>query len=80
MPPTTRTRVANGATIKGLREALGMSQGDLATAAGWEHQGHLSRIEAGKAQPSPPKLAQLAQLLHVDVDAISTPVDESVAS
>lgn len=79
MPPTTRTRVANGAAIRARREAIGMSQGALATAIGLTQQGHLSRIEAGKAQPSPPKLLELARVLGVEIEAISNTVAEDAA-
>lgn len=80
MPPTTRTRTANGAAIRHRREALGMSQGALAAAIGLTNQGHMSRIEAGKAQPSPPKLRQIADALGVEVEDISDTVAPECAA
>lgn len=77
MPPTLRTIRADGHAIRRLRETLGMSQTALAQAVGFTTQGHLSRIEAGKAQPSPAALRQIADTLGVDVAAISTPVEDA---
>lgn len=73
MPPTMKTRTANGTAIRTRRELLGMSQGELAAAAGLTTSGHLSRVEAGKAQPSPRVLLKIARALDVAVEDISDP-------
>lgn len=51
-----------GTTIFAARTALGMSQAELAEIAGVNH-GYLSLVEAGKRNPSPRWLRDVAQAL-----------------
>lgn len=63
-------RRANGATIRALREAIGIRHADLAQAAGIS-PGYLTNIEKGIRQPSPPVLRAIADRLGVTLDAIT---------
>jgi transcriptional regulator with XRE-family HTH domain len=69
------TRRANGATIRALREAIGIQQDTLAAAAGIS-KGHLSNIESERKQPAPAVLRAIANRLGVPLDAISYLVPE----
>ena len=77
------SRRTNGVAIRELRAALGISQADLAAAAGVDRTA-LWRIERDKAQPRPPTLRKIADRLGVPLDAIShmvtEPEPEDVAS
>ncbi len=64
---TFRRSVA--ANVVRLREAKGMSQGELAEALGIS-QVHLCRIEKEKASPSAELLFSLADALGVPADAL----------
>ena len=54
----------NTATLIARREARGLYQKDLAELVGVSF-GHISNIEAGRHQPSPPVLARIADALDV---------------
>jgi predicted transcriptional regulator len=51
-----------GTTVREMREALGMSQDDLASLAGVA-QGYLSRFERGECEPSPRWLRDVKEAL-----------------
>lgn len=72
------TRRVNGATVRVVREALGISHGDLAKRAGISPS-FLTRIEQGARQPSPTVAAALSQGLGVALDAITYPVVTTAA-
>lgn len=65
-----------GARIKARRELLGMSQTQLASAIHMDNS-MISKLEAGKAQPSLKALAKLASVLGVSVADLLTD-DESL--
>lgn len=68
------TRALNGATVRELRVALGISQRDLAKRCGIT-QGALSNVERGVQGAYGPLLPpKLAQALRVPIDAITYPV------
>ena len=73
------TRRINGATVRALRDALGIAQGDLAMRIG-VHPAYLSNIERGVKQPSPATVRRLADAMGVTVDAITYAVDDRQAS
>lgn len=66
------TRALNGATVRVLREALGISQRDLAARAGIT-QGALSNIEHGKSGATPVLCRKLADGMGVSLEAITYP-------
>lgn len=66
------TRALNGATVRELREALGVSQRDLAARCEIT-QGHLSHVEAGKYKASPELARRLADKLGVPLESITYP-------
>lgn len=66
------TRTLNGATVRVIREALGISQADLAARADIS-QGALSHIEAGKFGTTPQTNRKIADGLGVPLDAITFP-------
>lgn len=68
-------RDINGATVKALREALGIPQGVLARDTEIS-QGYLSNIEAGRKQPDAAVTRRIATRLGVVVDAITCPVHD----
>ncbi len=72
---TATTRAVNGATVKVVREALGISQRDLAARCGVT-QGHISHVERGVFQASPQLARVLAEKLGVPLEAITYPVPE----
>jgi transcriptional regulator with XRE-family HTH domain len=74
-----QTRRLNGATVRCLREALGIRQGDLAARAAI-NPGFLTKLEQGSRQPSPAVLVKIASGLGVPLEAISYPVELSVAA
>lgn len=70
-------RKANGATIRAIRKAIGISQVSLAARAGITKV-YLCQIELGTKdkQPSPAVLRDIATALGVPLEAISYPVPE----
>jgi transcriptional regulator with XRE-family HTH domain len=75
------SRRTNGVAIRELRTALGISQADLAAAAGVDRTA-VWRIERDGTQPRPATLRKIADRLGVPLDAIShaVPEPEDVAS
>lgn len=67
------TRALNGATVKQIREALGISQRELASRCGIT-QGALSNIELGKSGTTPQTNRRLADEMGVPLDSITYPV------
>lgn len=65
-----QTRKVNGASVKALREALGISNRTLASRAEI-NPGYLTKIEQGSRQPTPPVMVKLANGLGVPLEAIS---------
>jgi transcriptional regulator with XRE-family HTH domain len=70
-------RKANGATIRALRKALGISQVSLAARVGITKV-YLCQIELGTKdkRPSPEVLRGIADALGVTIESISYPVPE----
>ncbi len=67
-----RTTVAakyNGPVGRLLREERGLSQASLAHSVG-THRAHLSRVEAGKKQPSRDLVKRIASVLCVPMAAL----------
>lgn len=58
--------------IREIREAVGMSQGELARRMGVT-QGAVSQWENGSTNPEITKLTQLAQILQTTVDELLQP-------
>lgn len=58
-------RVLLGLGIRARRDALGLSQGDLATRLGWP-QPRVSEVERGRSWPPPERLAALAVALECE--------------
>lgn len=74
------TRALNGASVRELREALGISQRDLAARCGIT-QGGLSNVERDVPNSSGPLLPRkIADALGVPVDAITYPVPVAAKS
>ena len=72
-------RKTNGATVRVIRAALGISQTDLAARAGISKPA-MSQIESGAIQPAAPTARRIAEGLGVPLDAITYPVPEAAAS
>lgn len=73
------TRQANGASIRALREAVGIRHAVLARDAGIS-PGYLSNIEAGRKHPAPSVVRAIATRLGVPLDAITyVPPGEAVS-
>ena len=72
-------RKTNGATVRVVREALGITLTSLAARA-QVSKSYLSDVETGVCQPSPVIIKRLAAELGVAVDAITYPVPEPVES
>ena len=68
-------RKANGAAIRALRDALGITQQTLAERAGITREA-ISQVENGKFGMRPANLRLIALGLGVSLDAISTRVPE----
>jgi len=68
-----QTRQLNGATVRELREALGISQGDLAARIGITRP-TLSNIERRVHGVRPVTCRKIADALGVPLDAITYPV------
>lgn len=62
-------RIAHGAAIRAIREAVGVSISAFAPRCDVS-QGYMSRVELGK-QPSPQVLRNIADQLGVPLDAVS---------
>jgi transcriptional regulator with XRE-family HTH domain len=73
------TRAVNGATVKVIREALGISQRDLAARCDIS-QGALSNIERGIHGTSPETNRKIADSMGVPLESITYPVAEPVAA
>lgn len=65
-----RKRIAHGAAVRAIREALGIPVGVFAVRCEMS-QGYMSNVELGAKQPSPEKLRRIADELGVPLDAIS---------
>lgn len=72
------TRTLNGATVRVIREALGITQHDLAERVGIT-QGALSNIEKGKSGATPETSRQLADRMGVPLESITYPTPEPAA-
>ncbi|RLP68392.1 XRE family transcriptional regulator [Mycetocola reblochoni] len=68
------TRRLNGATVRALREALGLRSRDLSERAGID-PGYLTKLENGSRQPSALILRKLAIGLGVSIEVISYPAE-----
>lgn len=68
-----QTRRLNGASVRALREAMGLRNRDLSTRCEID-PGFLTKLENGSRQPSPPMMQRIAAGLGVSVEAISYPV------
>lgn len=71
-------RRVNGAALRAIREALGVTRRDLAGQVG-RSVSWLAHVEAGDYQTSPECLALAARALGVPVTAISTAAEEVAA-
>lgn len=69
-----QTRRLNGATVRALREALGLRNRDLSERCEID-PGFLTKLENGSRQPSALIMRRLALGLGVSVEAISYPVE-----
>lgn len=69
---TSNYRKLNGATVRALREALGIKHGHFARDTEVS-TGYLSNIEAGRKQPDPAVARRFATRLGVPLDAITYP-------
>ena len=72
------TRKVNGAAVKALREAVGLTQAELAARAGTNHT-TISHTESGR-DVSPSLLVRIAAGLKVPVDAISAELKDEDAA
>lgn len=76
------TRQANGASIRALREAIGIRHADFARKVGIAARGkpislgYLTNIEKGRKQPAPDLLRAMADQLGVSLDAITFVVQD----
>ena len=66
-------RHINGATVRALRDALGIRHADFARDI-VVSTGYLSNIEAGRRQPDPAVVKRIANRLGVSLDAVTYPV------
>lgn len=71
-----QNRRLNGAAVKALREALGISLRTLATDVD-RNAGFLSRVERGIDQASPATQVAIAKRLGVSLDAITNTLEEA---
>jgi transcriptional regulator with XRE-family HTH domain len=69
-----QTRRLNGATVRALREALGIRHGELAARVEID-RGFLTKLEQGSRQPSPAVLRRMAIALGVSIEVISYPIE-----
>lgn len=63
-------RTVHGPAVRAIREAIGISQQQLADDVGVSGS-YLTNIEAGRKQPSPELARRIADRLTVDVTAFS---------
>jgi transcriptional regulator with XRE-family HTH domain len=63
----------NGATVRALRDALGIRQDEMASRMGIT-AAYLANIEAGRKQPRPSVQRRIADVLGVALDAVTYPV------
>jgi transcriptional regulator with XRE-family HTH domain len=70
---TATHRKLNGATVRAMRELLGVKHGHFARDTEVS-TGYLSNIEAGRKQPDPAVARRFAARLGVPLDAITYPV------
>jgi transcriptional regulator with XRE-family HTH domain len=71
-------RKTNGATIRVLRETLGISQASLAARAGLS-KSYLCEVELGTYQPTLARTRRIASALGVSLDAVTYPVEEAAS-
>jgi len=71
-------RKSNGAAIRALREALGLTQEQAARAACMD-QSHWSNIESGRKNAGPAVCRRIADALGVPLAAISSAADPEPA-
>lgn len=71
-------RFLNGATVRALRESLGIKHGVFARDV-LVSTGYLSNIEAGRKQPDPAVVRRIATRLGVEIDAITYVSDDGKA-
>ena len=72
MSTAATQRRLNGVALRVIREALGVSLGDLARRADVSRP-YVSLMESGARQPAPPVLRRLATALAIPLEAISYP-------
>lgn len=70
-----RKRIAHGAAIRAIREAVGIPVGAFAVRC-LISQGYMSNIELGAKQPTAEVLRKIADELGVPLDAVSYVVPE----
>ena len=70
----TTTRKAHGPAIKAIRNALGVTQDDLAVSCDVS-PGYMSNIEAGKKQPSEALVSSICLRLGISKDAVTYAVE-----
>jgi len=63
-------RTVNGAAVRALREAIGISGRDFAARVSIS-SGYLSQVEAGAKRPSPVLARRIADTLGVPLDAVT---------
>lgn len=71
-------RRPNGAAIKSLREAIGITQKTLAERTGIS-QSAMSQVESGDSGLRPDNLRRVADVLGVPLDAITSVIPEPAA-
>lgn len=78
----TFSRQALGQVVRRRREAAGLTQAELGTAAGYGAGAgvSISRLENGQLLPGPPKLAGLARALDLTVDELEAQAAERTAA
>ncbi len=70
------TRRVNGASVRAIREALGIRHGDFAVQC-LITPGYLTHIEKGEKQPAPDVAKRIADRLGVPIDAVTYPVSSA---
>lgn len=72
MNATNTTRKVNGASVRAIREAVGIKHGNFAAAVGIS-PGYLTNVEKSVKQPSVAVARAIADRLAVPLDAITYP-------